>query len=144
VIAIDTSASCGKEIVRKFLHKTYDVLNTSNSFFEKVNIHIIQCDSKIQSDIKISNPKELDIIADDFTISGFGATDFRPVFDYVDGLIENKEFDNLKGLIYFTDGRGIYPAKAPAYDSMFVYNNHDELRPPAPYWAIKVELEDEQ
>ena len=140
VIAIDTSASCGKDIVRQFLHRTYDILNTSNAFFEKVNIHIIQCDSKIQSDIKIANPRDLDEIADDFTISGFGATDFRPVFDYVDELIENKEFENLKGLIYLTDGRGIYPSRAPKYDSMFVYNNHDEMRPPAPYWAITVEI----
>lgn len=143
VIAIDTSASCGKELVRNFLHRTCDILNTSNSFFEKVNIHIIQCDSKIQSDIKITTPKEIDTLADDFTISGFGATDFRPVFEYVDELIEKKEFENLKGLIYLTDGRGIYPTKAPKYDSMFVYNNHDEFRPPAPYWVIKVELEEE-
>lgn len=144
VIAIDTSASCGKDMVSNFLHKTYDILMTSNSFFEKVNIHIIQCDSKIQSDIKITNPKDLDRIAEEFTISGFGSTDFRPVFDYVDELLEKKEFENLKGLIYFTDGRGIYPSKAPKYDCMFVYNNHDEFRPPVPYWVIKVELEDEQ
>lgn len=143
VIAIDTSASCGKETVRKFLHKTYDILKTSNAFFEKVNIHIIQCDSKIQSDIRISDPKELDMIADEFTISGFGATDFRPVFDYVDKLVEEKEFENLKGLIYLTDGRGIYPSKAPEYDAMFVYNNHDDFRPMAPYWVIKVELDEE-
>ena len=28
-------------------------------------------------------------------------------------LIENKEFTNLKGLIYFTDGCGLYPEKQP-------------------------------
>ena len=46
-------------------------------------------------------------------IKGLGGTDFRPVFNLVDKLILDKEFTNLKGLIYFTDGYGDFPAQKP-------------------------------
>ena len=65
------------------------------------------------------------------------------MFNYVDELILNGEFDNLKGLIYFTDGYGIYPEKMPGYDVMFAFLNEDSERISVPGWAIKVILEDE-
>ncbi len=43
-VIVDTSMSCSGELVRKFLEETYTVLSEENSFFHKVNIHIIQCD----------------------------------------------------------------------------------------------------
>ena len=36
--------SCSGDLVKKFLEETYDVLTEAESFFHKVNIHIIQCD----------------------------------------------------------------------------------------------------
>lgn len=143
VIAIDTSASVRGEMVTKFLEKTYDILNNSGSFFSKVNIHVIQCDAKIQSDTNITCKEDLKQLMENFKLTGFGATDFRPVFDYVDDLIEKKEFENLKGLVYLTDGYGIYPSKAPKYDTIFAFLGQDDLRPKLPAWAIKVVLEDE-
>ena len=56
-----------------------------------------------------------------FTIKGGGNTDFRPAFNYINQMIENGEFDNLGGVIYFTDGKGIYPMKMPDYKTAFVY-----------------------
>ena len=47
-VVIDTSMSCSGELVQKFLEVTYDVLSRSESFFKKVNLHIIQCDEEIQ------------------------------------------------------------------------------------------------
>ena len=47
VIVIDTSMSCSGELVRKFLEETYGVLSESESFFTKINVHIIQCDEKV-------------------------------------------------------------------------------------------------
>ena len=76
-------------------------------------------------------------------LQGFGGTDFRPVFEYVEQLQEQGEFENLKGLVYFTDGYGIYPERMPDYDVIFAFLKEDELRPPVPTWAIKVVLEDE-
>lgn len=103
VIAIDTSGSVSGDLVQTFLRKTYNILKSSESFFEQVNIHIIQCDSVIQKDHKITNEEEFDDYIGKMVLKGFGGTDFRPVFDYVDSL---KDFNNLKGLIYFTDGWG--------------------------------------
>ncbi len=56
---------------------------------------------------------------------GEGGTDFRPAFAYVDQMLENHEFEELKGLLYFTDGYGIYPGKMPAYKTAFVFMQED-------------------
>ena len=48
VIAIDSSGSVMGEEVQLFLQKTYNILMQENSYFSRVNIHIIQCDADIQ------------------------------------------------------------------------------------------------
>lgn len=143
VIAIDTSASVRGEIVKGFLQKSFDILRMTGLFATEVNIHVIMCDSQVTSDIVIKNQNDLAALKDNIEIRGFGATDFRPVFSYVDNLLEKKEMTNLKGVIYFTDGFGIYPEKCPAYDTMFVFNGVDAMRPKAPGWAIEVVLEEQ-
>ncbi|MCR5419562.1 MAG: VWA-like domain-containing protein [Lachnospiraceae bacterium] len=142
-IVIDTSASCMGATVRAFLKKTYDILKGSESFATKVNVHIIQCDSEVRSDIKIENESDFDKYIAHGKLTGYGGTDFRPAFEYVDALIDDKEFENFKGLIYFTDGYGIYPAKAPDYDCMFVFVKKDDLKPEVPWWGIRVELQED-
>ena len=142
VIAIDTSGSCRGAIVQTFLNKTYSILKSSENFFRKVNIHIIQCDSEVQRDTKITNDDEFESFMKEGQLEGFGATDFRPVFEYVDNAIESGEFENLKGLIYFTDGYGVFPEhKSPYnYDVAFVFLDDEFDKPEIPPWAIKVVL----
>lgn len=144
VIAIDTSASCRGRIVQAFLNKTYSILKGTENFFTRVNIHIVQCDNEVQSDTKITCDEDFEHFIKTGKLTGFGATDFRPVFDYVNQLIEKDHFDNLKGLIYFTDGYGVYPEKMPEYDVIFAFLNEDERRPAVPHWALQVILEDEE
>jgi predicted metal-dependent peptidase len=60
VIAIDTSGSVSGELVRSFLQKTYNILKQEETFFRKINLHIIQCDAEIQEDIKITSQKDFD------------------------------------------------------------------------------------
>lgn len=144
VIAIDTSGSVSGERVQAFIQKTYNVLKSTESFFSKINLHIIQCDATIQEDAKITNQDEFDNYLKNMKIHGLGGTDFRPVFSYVDYLQDKKEFQNLKGLIYFTDGFGTFPAQKPDYDTAFVFvddgwNNYD-----VPVWAIKLVLQKEE
>jgi predicted metal-dependent peptidase len=144
VVAIDTSASVKGAIVQAFLKKTYSILKSSENFFNKINIHIIQCDSEIQEDTKITSQEEFDDFCANVKLKGFGSTDFRPVFRYVEHLQKNQEFENLKGLIYFTDGYGIYPEQMPDYDVMFAFLKEDEHAPKLPPWALKVILEPEE
>ena len=140
VIAIDTSGSVSGKLVQSFLQKTYNILKNEESFFKKFNLHLIQCDAELQHDEKITSQEEFDNYIKDMTLFGFGGTDFRPVFNYVDELIKNKEFTNLKGLIYFTDGFGDFPASKPAYDVAFVFVQEDDMVPAIPPWAIKLVL----
>lgn len=142
VVALDTSGSCRGEVVQAFLNKTYSILKSSENFFRKVNIHIIQCDSEVRRDTKITNDDEFEAFMRDGQLEGFGSTDFRPVFAYVDKAIEDGEFENLKGLIYFTDGYGVFPEHKPPhnYDTAFVFLEDDYEKPPTPPWAIKLVL----
>ena len=143
VIAIDTSMSCKRELVQKFLEETYSVLSQSESFYRKFRVHIIQCDERVQSDVVVTNAKELQDYMDHFTIRGLGGTDFRPVFSYVNRLLAEKKFTKLKGLLYFTDGYGRYPLKKPPYDTAFVFLKEDYLDVDVPPWAIKLILGEE-
>ena len=140
VIAIDTSGSVAGDLVQTFVKKTYNILKTTESFFTKINLHIIQCDAAIQEDIKITTQSEFDEYLAKMKLHGFGGTDFRPVFSYVNSLIECGEFDNLKGLIYFTDGYGEFPAKKPPFDAAFIFIDEGLEPPQVPPWAIKLVL----
>lgn len=140
VIAIDTSGSTSGELVQSFLQKTYNILKSTESFFTKINLHIIQCDAEIQEDRKITCQDDFDEYLKTMKIRGLGGTDFRPVFRYVEQQRKSREFTNLKGLIYFTDGYGIFPAQKPDYDAVFVFIDDDYNIPDVPPWAIKLVL----
>ena len=144
VIAIDTSGSTSGELVQKFVQKTYNVLKSTESFFSKINLHILQCDADIQEDVKITSQEEFDAYLKTMTIKGLGGTDFRPVFARVDELRRGKEFQNLKGLIYFTDGYGDFPEKKPDYDAAFVFVEDEYNNPDVPPWAIKLVLQKDE
>lgn len=143
VIAIDTSMSVSGDLVKRFLEETYGVLSESESYFRKVNIHIIQCDEEIRSDVTITSREEMEDYMEHFTISGFGGTDFRPAFEYVNGLLNKGVFKKLRGLLYFTDGKGIYPVSMPPYDTAFVFMEGQYEDISVPGWAMKVILTEE-
>lgn len=144
VIAIDTSGSTSGELVQKFVQKTYNILKSTESFFTKINLHIIQCDADIQEDKKITCQEDFDEYLKTMQIRGLGGTDFRPVFEYVETLRKNKEFTNLKGLIYFTDGYGDFPARKPDYDTAFIFVDDEYNNPDVPPWAIKLVLQKDE
>lgn len=141
VIVIDTSESCPKEAVLKFLEETYSILKDSESFFRKVNIHILQCDIKVVSDVKITSAQDLENYMSEVTIRGGGGTDFRPVFAYIDGMIAAGELNHLKGMLYLTDGCGQFPSMPPSYEAAFVMTPEAADAAKLPPWAIKVVLD---
>lgn len=142
VIVIDTSMSCKALLVRKFLEETYSILSQSESFYRRFCIHIIQCDERVQSDVVIENRQQLQQYMEDFRLQGMGGTDFRPAFAYVNTLLARKAFHKLRGLIYFTDGYGMFPLKKPPYDTAFVFFREDYLDVDVPSWAMKLILDE--
>lgn len=144
VIVIDTSMSCKGNLVKHFLEETYGVLSESESFFRRINVHIIQCDDRIQEDQVIHNSREMEEYLRDFTVKGLGGTDFRPPFEYVERLRQAGCFTKLRGLLYFTDGYGLFPVRMPAYDTAFIFMKDDYRDVDVPPWAMKLIIDPEE
>ena len=138
VIAIDTSGSCSREMVRRFLGETYQILSTRENFFKKMKVYIVQCDCCIQWYQVIHSEEEWKEYMQKITIQGRGGTDFRPVFELIRKEQEKRELQNLKALIYFTDGDGIYPRQKPDYETAFVFVKKTENMRLVPDWAYKL------
>lgn len=140
VIAVDTSLSTSGELVRAFLASTYSILRSTETFSSKVNIRIIQCDDQVRSDTVIQDLRALETYMENFKLSGGSATDFRPVFEYVEQLRATGALPGLRGLIYFTDGMGIYPKKRPPYETAFIMLEPPPISVAVPPWAIRLSL----
>jgi len=144
VIAIDTSGSVQGDLVQAFLQKTYNIMSNS-TIGRNLNIYIIQCDADIQEAVCIHSREDFERYIKTMELKGFGGTDFRPVFEFVNQKIKEKVFTDLKGLIYFTDGYGIFPKAKQEYDVAFVFvneSNSPDFEPPdVPPWAIKLVLD---
>lgn len=140
VVAIDTSGSVQGRLVKNFLMKTWNMLHSEENFFYDVNVHIIQCDSKIQSEVTIHNQEEFELYMKDVEVKGFGGTDFRPVFNRVDELVRSKQLKDLRGLIYYTDGKGTFPEYAPDYKTAFIFVDNGFMHTEVPPWAIRLIL----
>ena len=56
--------------------------------------------------------------------------------------IEKGEMKKPAGLLYFTDGLGVYPQKMPAYRTAFLFlEDYEETA--VPPWAMRLRLETE-
>ena len=144
VIAIDTSMSTSGDLVRQFLSYTYTILKESESFFRSFRLRLLQCDDQLRADRLITNEEELKETMAHFQLTGQSATDFRPVFDHVAALRRKGALRDLRGLLYFTDGLGIYPARRPDYDAAFVMLAHQGFPERVPPWGIRVLLDEDE
>lgn len=143
VIVIDTSDSTSGKLVKNFLHETFQILHQREHFFAACHIRILQCDDQVRSDQEISNLDQFERFCKQFTILGGGGTNFCPAFAYVNTLLEQHVFQNLGGLLYFTDGQGTYPKKRPPYQTAFLFlSDFDETK--VPPWAMRLRLEPEE
>lgn len=143
VIAIDTSMSTSGEMVRAFLEETYSILRSASTFTRRVNIRVLQCDNQLRRDDTIASLDELRSYMESFQLSGGSATDFRPVFEHVDRLREAGVFTQLRGMLYFTDGMGIFPKKRPDYETAFILTGEPPMAVSFPPWAIRLVLGEE-
>ncbi len=115
VIAIDSSASIDDELLNMFLTEVNFILNSLKNY----EIDLIVCDDKVHTHKKFYSGDILEI-----SIKGYGATDFRPVFEFID---ENLENINL--LLYFTDLKGFFPKNEPLYEVKWVTDNLEATPP---------------
>ena len=135
VIAIDTSGSCSREVVSRFLSETYAILSRQENFFRRMKVYFIQCDCLIQDVAMIRNREDWLAYEKKIRIRGRGGTDFTPVFDYVEKQRQRKELKDLKALLYFTDGDGAYPTTPPDYETAFVLLKESGHRELIPAWG---------
>ena len=145
VIAIDTSGSVSGELVQRFVQKTYNILKSEESFFRSVNIYIVQCDTRVQDAALITSIDELEGYMAKLEIKGFGGTDFRPVFEFIDSQRAQGKLCDMKGMIFFTDAMGTFPEEMPSYETAFVIMQGDYEtgeQPVLPPWVTRVELQE--
>lgn len=139
IIVLDTSASCEEVLVQQFLNETAAMLLSGDNFFRKVRIHILECDDRVQNDLVVTDPSQMKEYARHFSLKGGFGTDFRPAFSYVEMLRSRKKIGTPKGLLYFTDGKGIYPSRPADYDVAFVFEKDEEPDTSGvPDWAMKL------
>ena len=141
VIAIDTSGSCTRGLTQRFLELTRDILCSEGLFFRRFNLRILQCDVKVQRDDQITSMSEFERYIDDLTIVGGGGTDFRPVFQRIDEHIASGALRGLKGMLYFSDGRGIFPSKPPSYEVTFAFLKHRFDDIDVPNWVRRLVID---
>ncbi len=115
VFAIDTSGSIGDKEFQVFIS---EIVGCVNQFGGKVKGHLIYCDA----DIHKEGVYDLEDVAKSIPVGG-GGTDFRPVFDWISDNLD----DDCAGLVYLTDGYGMYPSKAPNYPTLWVLTNEYDV-----------------
>ena len=141
VIVIDTSASCQESLVQHFLNETASILRSRETFFHRIELRILECDNQVQKDILIRSPEEMKQYLGTFEVSGGFGTDFRPAFEYVEKLRAEGLLRNLRGLLYFTDGAGIYPSRPTTYETTFIFRSDENFfERHVPDWCVKVYL----
>lgn len=101
VVAIDTSGSVDENLLNEFLSELNFLTNTISNY----QIELLLCDDKILSHKTLYSGDILEA-----EIKGGGATDFRPVFEFVE-----RELEDVKLLIYFSDLEGIFAKEEPNY-----------------------------
>ncbi|MBR5968979.1 MAG: metallopeptidase [Lachnospiraceae bacterium] len=139
VIAIDTSASTAGAQVKRFLTEAAGILRQQESFFHRVDVRIIECDDRVQRELRFTDVQEIERYAEAFTVQGGYGTDFRPVFAHIADERARGGLKNLRALLYFTDGYGVYPDTAPPYETAFLFvRDADHSTRDVPSWALKV------
>ena len=103
-VGIDTSGSVMQDLP-KFLGE----LNSLVKSFGSYELHLIQCDARIQDYKLYTEEDPLDLEHEKFNVRGMGGTKLKPIFDYV----ELNQLD-IDAAVIFTDG---YCERFNTYDA---------------------------
>ena len=144
VIVVDTSESTAGELVKAFLKETFTLLKSQDSFFRQCRILVMQADNAVRDEVWLNDLDALDRYTAQFTLVGGGGTDFRPAFARIAQLRQDGVLRDLQGVLYFTDGKGIYPAKRPPFETAFLFLEDGTPPPDVPPWAMRLVLQPEE
>jgi len=119
-VAIDTSGSISQQMLIDFLSEVQGCME----MFTAYKIHVFCFDTAVHNPVQFTS----DDIADmsEYTLGGFGGTDFEPIFEYM------KEYDvSPERLIVFTDGYPFGSWGDPDYvDTLWVIHGNDSIVAP--------------
>lgn len=104
-VAVDTSGSINDELLAAFLGEFKAVMES----FPAVQIELLIADAKVHAHHTFRSGEKME-----FALKGGGGTDFRPVFDYIEGNLPMTTM-----LLYFTDGDGRFPRYPPNYEVLW-------------------------
>ena len=144
VIVLDTSESTAGELVRAFLRETFTLLKSQDSFFRQCRILVMQADNAVRDETWLNDLDALDRYAEHFTLAGGGGTDFRPALARVEALRAEGPLRDVQGVLYFNDGKGVYPARRPPFDVAFLFLENGAPPPEVPPWAMRLVLQPEE
>ena len=144
VIVLDTSESTAGDLVKNFLRETFTLLKSQDSFFRQCRILVMQADNAVREETWLFDLEALDRYTEAFTLVGGGGTDFRPAFARIEQLRAEGPLRDMQGVLYFTDGKGIYPAKRPPFDVAFLFLENGTPPPEVPAWAMRLVLQPEE
>lgn len=103
-LAIDTSGSVSANEVREMISEVIGILEIYEGSAHEVTLPVIYCDTRVRGVDHLA-------IGDEPNPQGGGGTDFRPVFEYLHNLSD----DRPVALIYMTDGYcDSFPDEAPS------------------------------
>ncbi len=126
VVAIDTSGSTMSDLP-DFLAELKGIVTS----FGRYDVTLIECDADVQNVRHFSEWEPFEY--EQFDFHGFGGTDFRPVFTWI-----NNNIAEPKLLIFMTDGYGDVPSNPPEYPMLWVLTS--DGHPPAE-WGWRAWLE---
>ena len=113
VIAIDSSGSVDDTLLSLFLSEVEFLMEMVGHY----KIEMFVCDDTLRSHHTFYTGEPLEV-----QLQGGGGTDFRPVFEYLE-----KNVDDVKLLLYFSDLEGTFPKEKPNYEVRWISPKEKEV-----------------
>lgn len=115
VLAVDTSGSIGMRELSQFAAEMREIAEAFKCGFK-----IIWCDAAVAGVQDIEPDEDMELKP-----AGFGGTDFRPPFEYVEA-----NDINLSAFVYFTDGYCDSFPEEPGYPVLWAVMDNKSFTPP--------------
>ena len=130
VLAIDTSGSTA-ELLPVFFAELAGLLRT----FGRYELTVLQCDAAVSRTDQWTDSSPPPPV-EEWLVTGFGGTDFHPVFDWV-----GRQKARPDALVYLTDGYGPAPEEPPPYPVLWAIPDLENLPVRAPAkWGVLLRI----